>query len=136
MQKRPRLTLLSIYISEFQKIGRHTSVEIMLAKKSVCRVPLVCFFLVYCCSKILIFPHSLDLLSHYQGNTGEKKFCRDSPCLSFQGLSSHIWSIKMIQEYRSHFPELEPSKLRNWEVRNNVMALPFVTRICKNNFLR
>lgn len=49
---------LSIYISESQKIGRLSPVEILVEGESVCRMPFVCFFLVYCCSESSPFPQS------------------------------------------------------------------------------
>lgn len=47
-----------IYISESQKIGRLTLVEILVEGESVCRMPFVCSFLVYCCSESSPFPQS------------------------------------------------------------------------------
>lgn len=91
MQKRPRLTLLSIYISEFQEIGRRASVEIMLARKSVCRMPFVCFFFDLLSQQKFDFSLQSGSVISPLRDIGEK-FCRDPPFLSFQALSSHIWS--------------------------------------------
>lgn len=54
LMKRPRLTLF-IYISDSYKIGQQTSVEIIVVRKSVCRVPFVCSFVVVVAVKVFVF---------------------------------------------------------------------------------
>lgn len=54
LMKRPRLTLF-IYISDSYKIGQQTSVEIIVVRKSVCRVPFVFSFVVVVAVKVFVF---------------------------------------------------------------------------------
>lgn len=129
MKKRPRLTLLSIYISESQKIGRQASVEIMVVRKSVCRMPFVCLFWFIIAENVFAFSHSLNLFSVLTEQWWEE-ILQGPTFPFFLGQQQPYLINKDVRRSIDHIFLSLSLAITDREVRN-IMVLPFVT-IAKN----